>query len=83
MLSGQARWSGASQLLDPADVLVGESLGTAKAAGLMRGVEPGEIPVLVDELNGRYADNGCLYRIVSEGAGYRLSLDRSFHGVRM
>ncbi|MFH1265249.1 MAG: SMC-Scp complex subunit ScpB [Planctomycetota bacterium] len=59
-----------------------EPLSSARASELMRGVLPGEIPTLVDELNHRYASNGCPYRIVSDGAGYRISLDRPFYPVR-
>ena len=59
-----------------------EPLTSVRAAELMRGVSPGEIAALVDELNRRYASNGCPYRIISEGAGYRISLERMFHPVR-
>jgi segregation and condensation protein B len=59
-----------------------EPLTAVRAAELMRGVSPGEIPGLVDGLNARYAGSGCPYRIVSEGAGYRLALDRRFDAVR-
>ena len=59
-----------------------EPLAAARAAELMRGVSPGEIPALVDELNRRYASNGCPYRIVSRGAGFRISLQEAFHPIR-
>jgi len=59
-----------------------EPLSVARAAELMRGVEPGEIPGLVDQLNRRYAARGCPYEIVSEGAGYRLTLRREFWPIR-
>ncbi len=59
-----------------------EPLSVARAAELMRGVEPGEIPDLVDQLNGRYAARGCPYHIVSEGPGYRLTLRREFWPIR-
>jgi len=59
-----------------------EPLTAARAAELMRGVSPGEIPALVDELNRRYASSGCPYRIVSQGAGFRISLEESFHPIR-
>jgi len=59
-----------------------EPLTADRAAELMRGVTPGEIPALVDGLNRRYAANRCPYRIVSEGAGYRLSLHKAFEPVR-
>jgi len=59
-----------------------EPLAPARAAELMRGVEPSEIPQLVDQLNCRYAENGCPYKITSEGPGYRLGLRRKFDPVR-
>jgi len=60
----------------------GQPLAAKRAAELMRGVEPEEIPPLVDELNRRYAANGCPYHVLSEGAGYRLVLRREFHPLR-
>ncbi len=59
-----------------------EPLGAQRAAELMRGVEPSEIPDLVAELNRRYAAGGCPYHIVSEGAGYRLTLRPEFSALR-
>jgi segregation and condensation protein B len=59
-----------------------EPLTSARAAELMRGVSPEEIPSLVDELNAQYAARGSPYRIASEGAGYRISLRGKYHGVR-
>lgn len=55
---------------------------TAKAAELMRGVTPGDVAQLIDELNARYRSNGCPYKIVSDGDGYRMTLRRAFHPVR-
>lgn len=59
-----------------------EPLTAVRAAELMRGVSPEEIGPLVDDLNRRYASNRCPYRVVSEGAGYRLSLHERFHPIR-
>jgi segregation and condensation protein B len=59
-----------------------EPLTCAQAAQVMRGVEPGEIPDLVDGLNRRYAANGCPYHVVSEGAGFRLTLRDEYSGLR-
>jgi len=59
-----------------------EALTARRAAELMRGVSQGEIPALVDELNRRYASSGCPYRIVSKGAGYRISLHAPFDSIR-
>jgi segregation and condensation protein B len=57
-------------------------ISAAQAADLMRGVEPDEIPGLVDALNGRYAAGGCPYEIVSQSGGYRLALRREYDGLR-
>ncbi len=54
----------------------------AQAAALMRGVEPGEIHDLVDQLNERYQRLGCAFEIISDGPGYRMSLREEFHRVR-
>jgi segregation and condensation protein B len=59
-----------------------EPLTAGRAAELMRGVTPGEIPGLVDGLNRRYAANRCPYRIIRERTGYRLSLHKAFEPVR-
>ena len=56
-----------------------QSLSAAGAAQGMRDVEPAEIPVLVDELNARYAAANCPYQVVHEGGGYRLLLRNEFH----
>ncbi len=60
----------------------GRPLGVEEAAEPMRGVEPAEIPALVDELNRRYRASGCPYEIRSERGGYRLGLTRPFHSLR-
>jgi segregation and condensation protein B len=59
-----------------------EPLSSVRAAELMRGVHPEEIPDLVAELNHRYTADGCPYQIVSEGSGYRLVLRQGFNSVR-
>lgn len=59
-----------------------EPISAARAAELMRGVEPGEIPDLVERLNRRYLATGCPFQIVGEGEGYRLTLRAEFSGVR-
>ncbi|MDZ7619076.1 MAG: SMC-Scp complex subunit ScpB [Patescibacteria group bacterium] len=60
----------------------GRPLRVEEAAEPMRGVEPAEIPALVDVLNRRYRTSGCPYEIQSERGGYRLSLTRPFHTMR-
>lgn len=60
----------------------GEPLTPQRAAEVMRGVEPGEIPDLVEELNGQYAAAGCPYQILSEGPGYRMALRGEFAALR-
>jgi segregation and condensation protein B len=60
----------------------GGPLTAKRAAELMRGVEPEEIPALVDQLNGRYAAHGCPYHVLNDGGGYRLVLRREFHPLR-
>jgi segregation and condensation protein B len=59
-----------------------QPLSAASAAGLMRGIEPGEIPDLVEQLNRRYAASGCPYEVVSEGPGYRLAIRREYFWLR-
>lgn len=59
-----------------------EPLAAARAAELMRDVTADEIAPLVAKLNQRYAANRCPYRVLSEGAGYRLTLDGPFHSIR-
>ena len=60
----------------------GQPLAAKRAAELMRGVEPEEIAGLADELNRRYAANGCPYQVASDGPGYRLVLCEAFHPLR-
>jgi segregation and condensation protein B len=57
-------------------------LTAARAAELMRGVEPDEVPALVQELNRRYAQNECPYYVSSNSDGYRLTLHKPFHALR-
>lgn len=51
-------------------------------AGLMRGVRVEEIDAAVRTLNERYTAQNAPYEIVSEAAGYRLTLRAEFGGVR-
>lgn len=59
-----------------------QALTAARAAELMRGVEPGEIAALVEELNRRYAKNACPYYIAADSDGYQLTLQKQFHSLR-
>ena len=59
-----------------------QPLSAARAAELMRDVQPAEIPQLVDQLNQRYAAGGCPYKIVHQGDGYRLLLGKSLDNLR-
>ena len=57
-------------------------LTAARAAELMRGVEPGEIGGLIEELNQRYARSGCPYFVAEDSDGYRITLRKPFHPLR-
>ena len=59
-----------------------QPLSAARAAELMRGVEPEDIAELVKGLNRRYSRSGSPYQIVGEGDGYRLTLRKAFHSLR-
>lgn len=60
----------------------GNPIAPSRAAELMRGVSPGEIAALVDELNARYRADRRPYHIVSQGSGYRLTLRPEFASLR-
>jgi segregation and condensation protein B len=59
-----------------------EPLASKDVAALMRGVRPAEIDALVRELNRDYQARGCPYSIVTEGAGYRMTLRDDHARVR-
>lgn len=59
-----------------------EPTTAVRAASVMRGVAPEEIPDIVAQLNHRYAADRCPYHIVHEGAGYRMVLRDEFEPVR-
>ena len=59
-----------------------QPLEPARAAELMRGVTPGDVADMVGQLNARYDSSGCPYKIIHEGAGYRMTLRRAFHALR-
>lgn len=60
----------------------GQPLSPQRMAELIRGVEPGEIAGLVDELNADYAATGSAFFIANEGAGYRMTLRRGLDALR-
>ena len=59
-----------------------QPLEPGRAAGLMRGVTPGDVVGMVEQLNAKYTSNGCPYKVVHEGAGYRMTLRRAFYPLR-
>lgn len=59
-----------------------QPLSAEQVAALMRGVRTAEIDELVRDLNQQYAAERRPYTIVSQGAGYRLSLRPQYDGLR-
>ncbi len=59
-----------------------EPMTAAHMASIMRGVRPEEIDGIVHELNEAYRAEGAPYHIVSEGAGYRMTLREEFAPLR-
>lgn len=59
-----------------------QPLAAERAASVMRGVAADEIHEFVRELNRRYEEHRCPYRIASEGSGYRLVLREKYRGLR-
>ena len=57
-------------------------LTSRQVSSLMRGVRPAEIDELVRDMNARYAQDGCPYEIIGDGAGYRMVLREEFGRVR-
>jgi segregation and condensation protein B len=57
-------------------------LTSQQVASLMRGVRAAEIDELVRDLNTEYTRSGRPYSIVSQGAGYRMTLRDEFQPVR-
>jgi segregation and condensation protein B len=58
------------------------ALTAARAAELMRGVEPDEIAGLVRDLNRRYTQKECPYFVSEDADGYRLLLRKPFYPLR-
>ena len=57
-------------------------LTAKRIAALMRGVSPWEIDELVIELNDQYRELECPYEVVSQGAGYLLSIRDEYANLR-
>jgi len=57
-------------------------LTSRQMAELIRDVEPDEVDQHVQQLNRQYALEGRPYKVVSQGAGYRLILRQSYDAVR-
>jgi segregation and condensation protein B len=57
-------------------------MSAAQLASLMRGVRPDEVEEIIRDLNAAYREEDCPYQIVSEGAGYRMTLCDEFRGLR-
>lgn len=60
----------------------GRPLSNRSMAAHIRDVSPQEVDSLIEELNEVYAENGCCFHIVSEGAGYRMQLCEEQEAVR-
>ena len=58
------------------------ALTSQEISATMRGVRPAEVDDLVRDLNETYRSSGCPYHIISEGAGYRLTLSDRYAGIR-
>jgi segregation and condensation protein B len=59
-----------------------QPLSSPQMAALMRGVNAAEVDEHVRDLNEQYRRNGCPYTIISQGAGYALTLLPDFAVVR-
>jgi segregation and condensation protein B len=59
-----------------------EPLSSRLIAGYLRGISPGEVDDLIEQLNDGYRKQLTPYQIVSEGAGYRMALRPEFNRLR-
>lgn len=59
-----------------------ESISSRHIASLMRGVRSNEVELLVRELNDRYDESECPYRIETSAGGYRLVLLDKYAALR-
>src|SRR5690606_28743012 len=56
-------------------------LTSRQLASYLRDVSPQEVDSMIAQLNSQYAEDGSPYRIVSVGAGYRMTLLPEFADV--
>ena len=61
----------------------GHPLTNRAMASFIRDVSPQEVDQIIADLNTTYDEAGSSYRIVSEGAGYRLRLRPEFEPLRL
>ncbi len=59
-----------------------EPLTSRQVASLMRGVRPTEVDDLIVELNAKYDDEGCVYRVKSIDTGYRFELREEWQPIQ-
>jgi segregation and condensation protein B len=59
-----------------------EPLTNRRMASYLRGVSPQEVDMLIEQLNQQYDQQLAPYRIVSDGAGYRMTLRDEFLRLR-
>lgn len=59
-----------------------EPLTPAEAASAMRGVQPEDVPCLVEQLNRRYKAGARPYHVARDGPGYRLTLRGAYGPLR-
>jgi segregation and condensation protein B len=57
-------------------------LTAVRAAELMRGVEPEDVPSVVEQLNRQYAAGQRPYCVINEGNGYRMTLRKPYDRLR-
>lgn len=61
--------------------LGGPPLTEARAAEAVRGLSPGQLPLLVEELNRAYRSQGRPYHVLSHDGGFRMALRPRFQPV--
>jgi segregation and condensation protein B len=59
-----------------------QPIEASRICALMRGVRASEVEQMIRELNADYRDNRCPYEIISDGAGFRMSLRPEYEPLR-